>query len=165
MQPQGASLINQQYLDNLSKAVAAVPSCAALQSMVTPSVESLNALKAGIQAQIAKVAPFAVLLTVPVTPQEIKDWMKAYIEDYLAMQLEPMMNLAAQLSALEAQVTALEAQVVAVAADLASCEISLPSPEAVLASVLPSLPSLPPLPVLELHLPQVTIVVTIPPIG
>ena len=168
MVPQGLELVNTQYITNLTKAVNGASTCAALQGVVTSAMESINAVKAGIQSELNKLSPFLILLTVPVTPQEIKDWMKAYVEGYLKQQLKPILTYVDQLNALVAQVAALEAAIAAAAASLTHCSITLPSltmptlpPPSSMLLLLPQLPQLPALPVLNLHLPPIP---TLPPL-
>jgi hypothetical protein len=65
MNPQGSVLVNPAYFTNLTASVNAAGSCEELQTLVTEAMGSINAMKAGIESELAKLSPILSLLTAP----------------------------------------------------------------------------------------------------
>ena len=77
MNPQGSSIINTEQIDSLKARVESCKTCEQLQEVTTSVMETIDAEKDAVVAQIAKLTPIAALVDVPTDPQEVIDWLLA----------------------------------------------------------------------------------------
>ncbi len=102
MNPQGSSIINTEQIDSLKARVESCNTCEQLQEVTTSVIETIEAEKDAVVAQIAKLAPVALLLEVPTDPQEVIDWITGFINDFLTPMLTPSTTYQLQLAAITA---------------------------------------------------------------
>lgn len=118
--------MNTQYFDNLTAQINNTDSCAELQSLATKALGQLNAQVAGIEAQMAALAPILALLTAPTNPSEILTWAGDVINHVLTPMYAPYLKYATELPL---QVAAIANVVTALhdAADrITDCSITIP---------------------------------------
>ena len=128
MIPQGSTLINTDHFVNLTASVNACESCAQLQSLTNDAFASMNAIKAGIQTELAALAPILALLSPPsASPGAIVSWITGFISGTLTPMVKPTITYAAQLSATLTQIANVTAAIEAAAARLTSCSIVVPA--------------------------------------
>lgn len=128
MPAQGSQLVNTDYITNLTNSINAAGSCAELQVLVNQAFSSLGSIKAGINAELASLAPILALLTLPsASPGAIVSWLTGFVTNVLTPQLKPTITYAAQLTALGAQIASLTAAINTAMARIPSCSISIPA--------------------------------------
>lgn len=129
MIPQGSNLINPEFFAELERRAGAVQTCAELQAFTDDALASLNASLAGINQQLALLAPILALLTAPgADPSKIVTWIKDFITAFLAPYVKPYTTYAAQLAALAAAIAQLSATLQARASLFDGCDLSIPAP-------------------------------------
>lgn len=123
MIPQGTSLIDTSYFDNLTAQVNAIQggnACAELQKIINDAGASIEAELTAIRDQIAKILP---LISLPTSLGSVIAW----ISSFAAPMIAAYANLLATEAAVLAAVGRLESAVAAAAGRLVSCSITLPS--------------------------------------
>ena len=126
MNPQGSSIINTEQIDSLKARVESCNTCEQLQEVTTSVMETIDAEKDAILAQIAKLAPLAALLDVPTDPQEVIDWITGFINDFLKPTLTPSATYQLQLAAITAASVDLTDTINKKKNEIASCSIDFP---------------------------------------
>jgi hypothetical protein len=126
MNPQGSQIIDTTYFTASTAAVNAASTCAELQLIATEALTSLKALEAGVQAQLALLAPMLALLTAPTNPGAVITWIQTFITSYLTPQLVAYTTYTAKLAALVTQMANLTAAITAKAGSIPGCSITLP---------------------------------------
>lgn len=128
MLPQGTSLINTDSFVNTIDSINACKECAQLQALVNDAFASINAIKANIQAELAKLVPVLSLTTPPgASLTGIVTWITGFIDNTLKPMVKPAITFAAQLTATLDEIAKVEAAISAAAARLTSCTITIPS--------------------------------------
>jgi phage gp45-like len=123
----GAELVNAQYFTNLTNRVNALETCADLQALAAKELASLSGIKQAIDAELARLAPYAALLTAPgASPSAIVTWITNFISAELEPKYQASLSYAAQLTALTTAVTNLTTAIEQKAAQFESCTLSLP---------------------------------------
>ena len=126
MNPQGSSIINTEQIDSLKARVESCNTCEQLQEVTTSVIETIEAEKDAVVAQIAKLAPVASLLEVPTDPQEVIDWITGFINDFLKPMLTPSTTYQLQLAAITAASIDLIDTINKKKNEIASCSIDFP---------------------------------------
>ena len=126
MNPQGSSIINTEQIDSLKARVESCNTCEQLQEVTTSVMETIDAEKDAILAQIAKFAPLAALLEIPADPQEVIDWITGLINDFLKPMLTPSATYQLQLTAITAASVDLVDAINKKKNEIASCSIDFP---------------------------------------
>ena len=126
MNPQGSSIINTEQIDSLKARVESCNTCEQLQEVTTSVMETIEAEKDAVVAQIAKLAPVAALLDVPTDPQEVIDWITGFINDFLKPMLTPSATYQLQLTAITAASVDLVDTINKKKDEIASCSIDFP---------------------------------------
>lgn len=126
MNPQGSSIINTEQIDSLKARVESCNTCEQLQEVTTSVMETIEAEKDAVVAQIAKLAPVAALLDVPTDPQEVIDWITGFINDFLKPMLTPSATYQLQLTAITAASIDLIDTINKKKNEIASCSIDFP---------------------------------------
>lgn len=126
MNPQGSSIINTEQIDSLKARVESCNTCEQLQEVTTEVMETIEAEKDAVVAQIAKLAPVALLLEVPTDPQEVIDWITGFINDFLKPMLTPSATYQLQLTAITAASVDLVDTINKKKDEIASCSIDFP---------------------------------------
>ena len=126
MNPQGSSIINTEQIDSLKARVESCKTCEQLQEVTTSVMETIEAEKDAILAQIAKFTPLAALLEVPTDPQEVIDWITGLINDFLKPMLTPSTTYQLQLAAITAASVDLIDTINKKKNEIASCSIDFP---------------------------------------
>ena len=126
MNPQGSSIINTEQIDSLKARVESCNTCEQLQEVTTSVMETIDAEKDAILAQIAKFAPLAALLEIPADPQEVIDWITGFINDFLKPMLTPSTTYQLQLAAITAASVDLIDTINKKKNEIASCSIDFP---------------------------------------
>lgn len=126
MNPQGSSVINTEQIDSLKARVESCNTCEQLQEVTTSVMETIDAEKDAVVAQIAKLAPVALLLEVPTDPQEVIDWITGFINDFLKPMLTPSATYQLQLTAITAASVDLIDTINKKKNEIASCSIDFP---------------------------------------
>ena len=126
MNPQGSSIINTEQIDSLKARVESCNTCEQLQEVTTSVMETIDAEKDAILAQIAKLAPLAALLDVPTDPQEVIGWITGFINDFLKPTLTPSATYQLQLAAITAASVDLTDTINKKKNEIASCSIDFP---------------------------------------
>lgn len=126
MNPQGSSIINTEQIDSLKARVESCNTCEQLQEVTTSVMETIEAEKDAVVAQIAKLAPVALLLEVPTDPQEVIDWITGLINDFLKPMLTPSTTYQLQLAAITAASVDLVDTINKKKDEIASCSIDFP---------------------------------------
>ena len=126
MNPQGSSIINTEQIDSLKARVESCNTCEQLQEVTTSVMETIEAEKDAVVAQIAKLAPVAALLDVPTDPQKVIDWITGFINDFLKPMLTPSTTYQLQLAAITAASVDLVDTINKKKNEIASCSIDFP---------------------------------------
>ena len=126
MNPQGSSIINTEQIDSLKARVESCNTCEQLQEVTTSVMETIDAEKDAILAQIAKLTPIAALVDVPTDPQEVIDWITGFINDFLKPMLTPSATYQLQLTAITAASVDLVDTINKKTNEIASCSIDFP---------------------------------------
>ncbi len=126
MNPQGSSIINTEQIDSLKARVESCNTCEQLQEVTTSVIETIEAEKDAVVAQIAKFAPLAALLEIPTDPQEVIDWITGLINDFLKPMLTPSTTYQLQLAAITAASVDLIDTINKKKDEIASCSIDFP---------------------------------------
>lgn len=126
MNPQGSSIINTEQIDSIKARVESCKTCEQLQEVTTEVMETIEAEKDAILAQIAKFAPLAALLEIPTDPQEVIDWITGLINDFLKPMLTPATTYQLQLVAMTAAGVELIDAINKKTNEIASCSIDFP---------------------------------------
>lgn len=126
MNPQGSSIINTEQIDSLKARVESCNTCEQLQEVTTEVMETIEAEKDAVVAQIAKFTPLAALLEVPTDPQEVIDWITGLINDFLKPMLTPSTTYQLQLAAITAAGVDLIDTINKKKDEIASCSIDFP---------------------------------------
>ena len=126
MNPQGSSIINTEQIDSLKARVESCNTCEQLQEVTTSVMETIEAEKDAVVAQIAKLAPVAALLDVPTDPQKVIDWITGFINDFLKPMLTPSTTYQLQLAAITAASVDLIDTINKKKDEIASCSIDFP---------------------------------------
>lgn len=126
MNAQGSEILDTQYFSALTDQVNACTSCAQLQALTTQSGQSVNAVKAALNAQIALLAPALALLSAPTDPTAVVTWVSNFITHVLTPLLLPSSNYALKLTALTAQIGALASAINSKAATIPGCSVAIP---------------------------------------
>lgn len=124
---QGSTLLNTAMLNSLTTRVNRAGSCAELQALATEAMESLIAVKGGMTAQLALLAPILALLTAPTSPTEVITWVADFITSFLTPYVVPYATVTAQLAELTTQVATLAAAMESKAAAFESCALTIPA--------------------------------------
>lgn len=129
MIPQGSTLINIDHFANMTAAVNACESCEQLQGIAGDAFASLDAVKAGIQSELAALAPILALLSPPsASPAAIVTWLTSFITTTLTPMVKPTITYAAQLAAMLDQIATLTAAIGTASAKFPSCSVEIPAP-------------------------------------
>ena len=126
MNPQGSSIINTEQIDSLKARVESCNTCEQLQEVTTSVMETVDAEKDAILAQIEKLTPIAALTEVPTDPQEVIDWITGFINDFLKPMLTPSTTYQLQLTAITAASIDLIDTINKKKNEIASCSIDFP---------------------------------------
>ena len=126
MNPQGSSIINTEQIDSLKARVESCNTCEQLQEVTTEVMETIEAEKDAVVAQIAKFTPLAALTEVPTDPQEVIDWITGLINDFLKPMLTPSTTYQLQLAAITAASVDLIDTINKKKNEIASCSIDFP---------------------------------------
>ena len=126
MNPQGSSVINTEQIDSLKARVESCNTCEQLQEVTTSVMETIDAEKDAILAQIEKLAPIAALTEVPTDPQKVIDWITGFINDFLKPMLTPSTTYQLQLAAITAASVDLIDTINKKKNEIASCSIDFP---------------------------------------
>jgi hypothetical protein len=126
MNPQGSSIINTEQIDSLKARVESCNTCEQLQEVTTSVMETVDAEKDAILAQIEKLAPIAALTEVPTDPQKVIDWITGFINDFLKPMLTPSTTYQLQLTAITAASVDLIDTINKKKNEIASCSIDFP---------------------------------------
>ena len=126
MNPQGSSIINTEQIDSLKARVESCNTCEQLQEVTTSVMETIEAEKDAVLAQIEKLAPIAALIEVPTDPQEVIDWITGFINDFLKPMLTPSTTYQLQLAAITAASVDLIDTINKKKNEIASCSIDFP---------------------------------------
>ena len=126
MNPQGSSVINTEQIDSLKARVESCNTCEQLQEVTTSVMETIDAEKDAILAQIAKFTPLAALLEIPTDPQKVIDWITGFINDFLKPMLTPSTTYQLQLAAITAASVDLIDTINKKKNEIASCSIDFP---------------------------------------
>jgi len=126
MNPQGSSIINTEQIDSLKARVESCNTCEQLQEVTTSVMETIDAEKDAILAQIAKFTPLAALLEIPTDPQKVIDWITGFINDFLKPMLTPSTTYQLQLAAITAASVDLIDTINKKKNEIASCSIDFP---------------------------------------
>ena len=126
MNPQGSSIINTEQIDSLKARVESCNTCEQLQEVTTSVMETVDAEKDAILAQIEKLAPIAALTEVPTDPQKVIDWITGFINDFLKPMLTPSTTYQLQLTAITAASVDLVDTINKKKDEIASCSIDFP---------------------------------------
>lgn len=126
MNPQGSSIINTEQIDSLKARVESCNTCEQLQEVTTSVMETIEAEKDAVLAQIEKLAPIAALIEVPTDPQEVIDWITGFINDFLKPMLTPSTTYQLQLTAITAASVDLIETINKKKNEIASCSIDFP---------------------------------------
>ena len=128
MIPQGSTLINTDHFVKLIDSINACAACDQLQVLVNDAFASLNALKSGVQSELAKLTPVLSMLTPPSSdPSAIVTWITNFVNTTLTPMTKPTITYAAQLSATLTQIANVTTAINAAAGRLTSCTITIPS--------------------------------------
>ena len=101
------SLLNTAYFQNLIKQLSAAATPAELQAMVNAAFTDIQLLESTITSNVNQLSALVTLLTAPVTPTDVINWITSYINNVLTPQYNPYIIGLATLAALPAQVAAL----------------------------------------------------------
>jgi len=126
MNPQGSSIINTEQIDSLKARVESCNTCEQLQEVTTEVMETIEAEKDAILAQISKFTPLAALLEIPTDPQKVIDWITGFINDFLKPMLTPSATYQLQLTAITAASVDLIDTINKKKDEIASCSIDFP---------------------------------------
>lgn len=126
MNPQGSSVVNTEQIDSLKARVESCNTCEQLQEVTTSVMETIEAEKDAVLAQIEKLAPIAALIEVPTDPQEVIDWITGFIDDFLKPMLTPSTTYQLQLAAITAASVDLIETINKKKNEIASCSIDFP---------------------------------------
>lgn len=126
MNPQGSSVVNTEQIDSLKARVESCNTCEQLQEVTTSVMETIEAEKDAVLAQIEKLAPIAALIEVPTDPQEVIDWITGFINDFLKPMLTPSTTYQLQLTAITAASVDLIETINKKKNEIASCSIDFP---------------------------------------
>ena len=126
MNPQGSSVVNTEQIDSLKARVESCNTCEQLQEVTTSVMETIEAEKDAVLAQIDKLAPIAALIEVPTDPQEVIDWITGFINDFLKPMLTPSTTYQLQLAAITAASVDLIETINKKKNEIASCSIDFP---------------------------------------
>ncbi len=119
MQPQGASLVNAAYFEQLTADVNAIDGCAALQALVNAAMGTLQAEVTAIEGQIASLLP---LITLPTNLGQVISWIAAFATPLV----KPYENYITQLAQTTAAIAQLTQAIEAAAKRLEHCTITVP---------------------------------------
>ena len=120
------TLLPSGWFTQLQARISAAQSAAEVQAIVNEAFATIALLQSTIASQLSFLEPIEALLTPPTTPTALITWVGSFITGFLTPYLKPLVNLAAQATALEAEVTTLTAAIAAAEARLAA-EITIPS--------------------------------------
>ena len=129
MVPQGSTLLNTEYFDNLIETANNIQTCAELQLVANEAMASLGAVKEALNDEIAKLAPILALLTAPgVNLGQVVTWITNFIDGVLRPMYEPYITYEAQLILLTAKIAELTAALNDAAARIPHCTIHITPP-------------------------------------
>ena len=120
MQPQGSSLVNAAYFEQLTADVNAIDGCAALQAIVNAAMATLQAEVTAIETQIASLLP---LITLPTNLGQVITW----IANFATPLIKPYLNYIQQLEQTLAAIAQLTQAIEAAAKRLEHCSITVPA--------------------------------------
>lgn len=120
------AVINVTYFDNLIKQIDDVTTCAELQSVTTSVLTQMQNQLSVIEEQLAKVQPILALLTPPVSPDDIIDWITGLIENVIQPLAAPAAGYQAQIVAIGVKTTEITNKIQEKASQFISCEIVQP---------------------------------------
>ena len=120
MQPQGTSLLNTAWIDELTNDINQIDACAALQALVNTAMATLQAEVNAIEAQIAALLP---LIVIPTNLAGVIAWITKFIDP----QIQAYLNYVAQLEQLLTAIAALTQAIQGAAERLTHCSITVPS--------------------------------------
>ncbi|MRW88875.1 hypothetical protein GJ699_02635 [Duganella sp. FT80W] len=124
MVPQGSALLNLDHFTNLTKSINAVASCDELRVLAADALASIAAVEAGIQAELAAIAPILALLQPPgANLGAIVTWLTNYISHVLTPLVKPNITFAAQLTQIAAQIAELTAAIQSASVRFPNCSI------------------------------------------
>lgn len=128
MIPQGSALINTDHFVNIIDSINNVEACDELQELVNSSMASINAVKANITAELAKLMPVLALTSPPgANLTGIVTWITDFIDLTLTPMVKPTITYADQLTATLAEIAKVVTAIEAAAARLTTCSITMPS--------------------------------------
>ena len=127
MTPQGTSLVDTTYIDNLIARASSVSLCSDLQQLATAAMASLQAHVTALEGQISLLLPFQALLEVPTDLGSALTW----IEKLIAAQIQPAVtaytNAVEQLAQITVKIAQLVSALEGAAARIVGCAVSVPT--------------------------------------
>lgn len=129
MTPQGSSIINTEYFDNLIQSVENVQTCEELQKIASDAMATIGAVNGAITEEMAKLAPILALLTAPgANLTQIVTWITSLINGVLRPMYEPYITYQAQIVALTAKVAQLTSAINDAKSRIPHCSFTTPTP-------------------------------------
>ena len=127
MTPQGSTLVDTSYIDNIITQLNHINACSDLQAVITTAMASLQAHISAVESSIANLLPFKALTTAPTDLGSAITW----IENLITAQIEPAyqayLNYTAQLEQLVAKIGELATAATAAAARIVGCAVTVPA--------------------------------------
>jgi hypothetical protein len=127
MQPQGASILDNDYLASLTAEINSMNACSELQEVVNAAFASIQAQVSAIENQIIQLQLIQELLSLPTDLASVISWITKFVTCLIDPILIPLATYIAQL---EQTITALAALTLAIenaAARIEHCSITVPT--------------------------------------
>lgn len=91
------SLMSEQQKDSIIRRIESVDTCDDLRQLKEEVNQLTQDLIAAATAKLEELSPLLSLLEIPTSPDEVVEWVKAFIEEYLKKTLSPVLTLQIQL--------------------------------------------------------------------
>lgn len=127
MVPQGSSLIDTKYFEDLTQSVNNVQTCEELQALAAQAFASIDAAKAAIQLELEKIQPMLALLQGPsANLGQIVTYLNSLIANLITPIVKPSITYNLQLTATLAALASLASAVQDAASRIGSCTVPGP---------------------------------------
>lgn len=126
--PQGEMVVNAKQIDDLIKRINSANTCEDLQKAIDQAAASLGPLKAEVEKKVAQYQAWLELLNLPsINLTAIFNWIKSFVQNFLAEIIKPYLTYPAQLTILTTKIGELETAFNDAKGRIKDCKAKMPT--------------------------------------
>ncbi len=119
------SLISVEQKDSIIRRINNVDTCSDLKEIKTEIDEFTQSVIQTATDKLQELTPLLSLLEVPTSPDEVVDWVKSFIENYLTKTLSPALKLQIEIPVTVAYIVEIGDAFIDKASEIGSCTLDV----------------------------------------